>query len=134
MLSLIYSFKLYICKDPRIARAFTAQNEKKNCAYRLSRSASIRVHVEVWNGYGRARGVGAGPRRRRSNEAILTENSSTANRILRPRHKKTTAIWLVTCMIGRAKKLGLLGQSLLTKLAIIYAVAIRLTICIMYVI
>ena len=27
---------------------------------------------------------------------------------------KTTAIWLVTCMIGRAKKVGLLSQSLLT--------------------
>ena len=37
---------------------------------RLSRSASVRVHVEVRNGYGRARGVGAAPRRRRSNEAI----------------------------------------------------------------
>ena len=32
---------------------------------------------------------------------------------------KTTAIWLVTCTIGRAKNLGLLGQSLLTKIAII---------------
>ena len=37
---------------------------------RLSRSASVRVHVEVRNGYGRARGVGAAPRRRRSNETI----------------------------------------------------------------
>ena len=35
---------------------------------------------------------------------------------------------------GRAKNLGLLGQSLLTKLAIIYVVALRLVICIMYVI
>ena len=36
----------------------------------LSGSASTRVHVEVGNGYGRVRGVGAAPRRRRSNEAI----------------------------------------------------------------
>ena len=28
---------------------------------------------------------------------------------------KTTAIWLVTCIIGRAKNLGLLGQSLLSS-------------------
>ena len=29
MLSLSYSFKLYMCQDPRIARAYTAQNTKK---------------------------------------------------------------------------------------------------------
>ena len=69
MLSFIYSFKLYICQDQRIARAYIAQNTKKS-ALRLSRSASIRVHVDVRNGYGRARGVGAGPRGQRSNEAI----------------------------------------------------------------
>ena len=40
---------------------------------------------------------------------------------------KTNAIWLVACIIGRAKNIGLFGQSL-TKLAIIYAVAIRLII------
>ena len=49
--------------------------------------------------------------------------------------KQKNAIWLVTCIIiGRAKNLGLLGQILLTKHAIIYAVTIRLVICIMYVI
>ena len=37
---------------------------------RLSRPASNRVHVEVRNGQGRAGGVAATPRRRRSNEAI----------------------------------------------------------------
>ena len=42
---------------------------------------------------------------------------------------KTNAIWLVTCIVGRAKNIGILGQSL-TKLAIIYAVAIWLVICI----
>ena len=47
---------------------------------------------------------------------------------------KTNSIWLVTCIIGRAKDLGLLGQNLLTNLAIMYPVAIRLVICIMYVI
>ena len=29
--------------------------------------------------------------------------------------RKTTAIWLLTCIVGRAKNPGLLGQSLLTK-------------------
>ena len=38
---------------------------------RLSRSASVYVYVDVWNGHGRARVVGAAPRRRRSNEAIF---------------------------------------------------------------
>ena len=70
MLPLIYSFKLYICQDPRIARAYTAQNTKKKRPSRLSRSASIRAHVEVRDGYGRARGVGAAPRRQRSHEPI----------------------------------------------------------------
>ena len=46
---------------------------------------------------------------------------------------KTTVIWLVTCMIGRAKNLVSLVQSLLTKLVIIYAVTFQLVICIMYV-
>ena len=57
MFSLIFSFKLYIRQDPRIARAYTAQNTKKKLPSRLSPSASIRVHVDVRNGYGRARGV-----------------------------------------------------------------------------
>ena len=38
---------------------------------RFSRSASVRVHVDVRNGHGRAMGVGAAPRRRRLNEAIF---------------------------------------------------------------
>ena len=42
---------------------------------------------------------------------------------------KTNAIRLVTCIIGRATNVGLLGQNL-TKLATIYAVAIWLVICI----
>ena len=37
---------------------------------RLSRLAPVRVHVDVRNGHGRANGVGAAPRRRRSNLAI----------------------------------------------------------------
>ena len=46
MLSLIYSFKLYICQDSRIARAHTAQNTKKNAllaclARRLSTFTSM---------------------------------------------------------------------------------------------
>ena len=46
MLYLIYSFKLYICQDPRIARAYTAQNTKKRTS-RLSRSASVRAFI-LW--------------------------------------------------------------------------------------
>ena len=49
---------------------------KKNRTSRLFLSAYIRVHVEVRSGYGRVRGVGASPRRRRSNEAIRPRNSS----------------------------------------------------------
>ena len=68
MLSLIHSFKLYIYQDPRISRAYTAQKKKKNTllaclAQRLSALTSS-------CGMDRARGVGAAPRRRRSNEAI----------------------------------------------------------------
>ena len=37
---------------------------------RSSRSAPVRVHVDARNGHGRARGVGAAPRRRRSNQAL----------------------------------------------------------------
>ena len=50
------------------------RNSSSTCSIfatsRLSRSASVRVHVDVRNGHGRARGVGAAPRRQRSNEAI----------------------------------------------------------------
>ena len=38
---------------------------------RSSRSAPGRVHVDVQNGHGRAGGVGAAPRRRRSFQAIF---------------------------------------------------------------
>ena len=74
-----------ICQDPRVARAYSAQNTKKKSTPRLPCSASIRAHVEVRNGYGRARGVGAAPRSRR----YLTEDSGSVNRILRPRQKET---------------------------------------------
>ena len=40
---------------------------------RLSRSASIRVHVDGRNRHGRARGVGAAPRRRRSTKLFDRE-------------------------------------------------------------
>ena len=43
---------------------------KKQRTSRLSRSASIRVHVDVRNGYGMARGVGAAPGGWRLNKAI----------------------------------------------------------------
>ena len=47
MLSLIYSFKLYICQDQIIARAYTAQNKNKKRTSRLSRSASVRAFI-LW--------------------------------------------------------------------------------------
>ena len=90
MLSLLYSFKLYIRQDPRIdvvspllvQALHTPRSKNRSGVYRpkykknkkrfsrLSRSPSIRVHVEVPNGYGRTRGVGAAPRRGRSNQAV----------------------------------------------------------------
>ena len=52
-----------------------SRNSSSTCGIfatsRLSRLASVRVHADVRNGHGRARGVGAVPRRRRSNEAIF---------------------------------------------------------------
>ena len=51
------------------------QNSSSTCGIfatsRSSLSAPVRVHVDVRNGYGTARGVGAAPRRRRSNQAIF---------------------------------------------------------------
>ena len=54
---------------------------------RSSRSAPVRVHVDVRNGHGRARGVGAAPESGARTKPYSTENSSSANRILRPRQK-----------------------------------------------
>ena len=110
LLLLVYSFKLYICQDPRIGRAYTAQNTKIKRTSRLPRSACIRVHVEVRNGYGRARGVGAAPRRRALERSSLTEDSSSENCILRPRRKKLRTespqrqnnhIYIYLCMLYR---------------------------------
>ena len=51
------------------------QNSSSTCGFfatsRSSRSAPVRVHVDVRNGNSRASGVGAAPRRRRSNQAIF---------------------------------------------------------------
>ena len=71
MLSLIYSFKLYIYmpRSKNSSGVYHPKYKKKRTS-RLSRSASIRILVDVRDGYGRARGIGAAPRRRRSNEAI----------------------------------------------------------------
>ena len=88
MLSVIFSFKLYTCQDPTIARAYTAQNTKKRTS-RLSRSASIRIHVKVRNGFGRARGRGAAPPKRRSNEAIRTRIQSRESHTESARRKRT---------------------------------------------
>ena len=97
MLSLIYSFKLYICQDPRIARACTAQNIKKKCLSRLSRPASVRVRVGVRNVYSSARGVGAARRRRRLIEAILRRIAgivcSSRRRSLRNKVAQKNRFW-----------------------------------------
>ena len=161
MLSLIYSFKPYICQDPRIARAYTARIQKQSAivvclAQRLS-VFTLRCGTDT---SGRATlepppEVGA-PTNLFDRESQFRESHTEAeivrlaafliashssqllelSRILFVQalqtSSKTTAIWLVTCIIGRAKYLGLFGQSVLTKLAIIYAVAIRLVTCIMY--
>ena len=49
--------------------AYTAHNAKES-ALVVCLAQSVCVHLEVRNGYGRARGVGAAPRRRRTHEAI----------------------------------------------------------------
>ena len=54
---------------------------------RSSRSAPVRVHVDVRNGHGRARGVEPPPEGGARTKLYSTENSSSANRILRPRQK-----------------------------------------------
>ena len=65
------------CKSSRRCRRQDTTKISKNphwhaifCNFSLSCSASVRLHVEVRHGYDRTRGVGAAPRRRRSNEAI----------------------------------------------------------------
>ena len=45
-LSLIYSFKLYICQDPRIAWAYTAQNKKTHFSL-VTLSVRLRVYTEA---------------------------------------------------------------------------------------
>ena len=72
-----------------------SRNSSSTCGIfatsRLSRSASVRVHVDVRNGHGRARGVVAAPRRRRSNKPIFDrEFQFLSNRILRSRQKLLT--------------------------------------------
>ena len=88
MLSLIYSLKLYISQDPRIARAYTAQSTKKMhfslvslSVYPRSRrgAARIRQDEERWSR----------PSKTALEPSYLTENSSSENRILRPRRNKT---------------------------------------------
>ena len=55
--SYVFPFKLCICQDPRIARAYTAQNAFFLPTSRLSCSAHEPVPGQVRNGYDRARDV-----------------------------------------------------------------------------
>ena len=60
--------QLYTCQDPKNSSGVYRPKKKKNAL--LACLAQRLSAVEVRNGYGRATGVGAAPRRRRSNEAI----------------------------------------------------------------
>ena len=89
MLSIIYSFKLYMCQDPRIARAYTAQNTRNKPHISL---VSLSVYPRSCRGAERIRqGEGrlSRPPQTALERSYLTENSSSENRILRPRRKKT---------------------------------------------
>ena len=59
-----------ICQDPRICSGVYRPKYKNLRTSRLSRSAHVPDPGQVRNGYGRARGVWAALRGRRSNEAI----------------------------------------------------------------
>ena len=87
MLPLIYSFKLYICQDPRIARAYTAQTTKKTHFSLVSFSVyprSRRSAERIRQGEGRW----SRPPKTALERRDLTEKSSSENPILRPRRKK----------------------------------------------
>ena len=88
MLSLIYSFKPCICQEK--SSGVYRQNSKITRTSRLTRSASILVHVEVWNGYVRA-GRWSRPTKTALERSYSTENSSSANRTLRPRFFRLAA-------------------------------------------
>ena len=88
MLSLIYSFKLYICQDPRLARAYTAQIQETAHFSLVSLSIyprSRRRAERIRQGEGRW----SRPPKTALEPSYLTENSSSENRILRPRRKIT---------------------------------------------
>ena len=133
MLSLIYSFKLYTCQNPRIPRAYTAQNTKKstllNCLAQCLSALKSRCGTDT-----AGRGALEAPPEDGVRAKLYDRQFQSRELHSEAETKKKQPHWLVTRIIGRAKNLGLLGQSLLTKLANIYAVAIRLVICIMYVI
>ena len=79
------------CRRQRYNRSLNITSSEYNifAISRSPRSASARVHVEVRNGYGRAEGVGAAPLKTALERSYLTENSSSENRILKPRRKKS---------------------------------------------
>ena len=89
MVSLICPLKLYICQDPRIYRAYTAQNTKKKTNFPL---VSLSVYPRSRRG---AKSIRQGEERWRRppktvlEQSYLTKNSSSENRMPRPRQKKT---------------------------------------------
>ena len=88
MLSLIYSFKLHIWQDSRIARAYTAQNTKKTHFSLVSLSVyprSRRGAERIRQGEGRR----SRPPKTELERSYLTENSSSENHMLRTRREET---------------------------------------------
>ena len=84
---MIDSFKLYICQDPIIARAYTAQNAKK--AY--FSLVSFFVYPRSRRGAERIRqgeGSWSLPPKTALERSHLTEKFQSENPILRPRRKK----------------------------------------------
>ena len=89
MLSLIHSFKLYICQDPRIARAYTAKNtKKKKTRFSL---VSLSVYPRSRRGAERiqhSEGRLGRPPKTALERSYLTETYSYENRILSRDKKK----------------------------------------------
>ena len=87
MLSLFYSFKTYICQDPKISRVYTAYNVEKGtllaCLARPLSAFTSRSETDTTGG-----GAWSRPPKMALERSCLNEISSSANRILRPRQKK----------------------------------------------
>ena len=84
-----FSFKLCICPDPRIARAYTAKNTKKKNAL-LACLAQPTYPIPARCGTDTAgRGACEPAPKTALERSYLTEKSSSENPILRPKRRKT---------------------------------------------